>query len=113
MSIDLVKTLHDGKQTDSILIDFLKAFEKVSPRKLCLKLQHYGTRGKLLKWTENFVSNQTQKVVMSGKESQFVSLTYDVLQGSALGHPLLLSSNMLNSVSSSISLVANDFYVYI
>ena len=34
---DLAKTLNDGEQRDSILLDFSKAFDKVSDRKLCLK----------------------------------------------------------------------------
>ena len=55
---DFVKILNDGKQIDSILKAlYSKAFDKVSHRKLCLKLQHYGIRGKLLKWIENFLCN--------------------------------------------------------
>ena len=54
---DLAKTLNDGEQIDSILLDFSKTFEKVFHRKLCLKLQHYEIRGKLLKWIADSLYN--------------------------------------------------------
>ena len=75
---DLAKSLNEGKQIDSILLDFSKGFDKVSHRKLCLKLQHYGIRSKLLKWVEDFLYNRTQKVVVSGEESLSVSVTSGV-----------------------------------
>ena len=37
------------KQTDIILLDFSKAFDKVSHEKLALKLHDYGIRGSALK----------------------------------------------------------------
>ena len=42
---DVAKSLNDGEQIDSILLDSSKAFDKVSHRKWCLKLQHYEIRG--------------------------------------------------------------------
>ena len=81
---DLAKSLNDSKQIDSILLDFSKAFDKVSHGKLCLKLQHHGIRGKLLKWVEGFFYNQTQKVVVSGEESLSVSVTSGVPQGTVV-----------------------------
>ena len=81
---DLVKSLNDSEQIDSFLRDFSKAFDKVSHRKLCLKLQHHGIRGKLLKWVEDFLYNRTQKVVVSGEESLSVSVTSGVLQGTVV-----------------------------
>ena len=38
---DLAKSLNEGGQIDSVLLDFSKAFDKVDHRKLCLKLDHY------------------------------------------------------------------------
>ena len=46
---DLAKSLNEGQQVDSILLDFSKAFDVVCHRKLLLKLHHYGIRGKNLK----------------------------------------------------------------
>ena len=35
-------------------------------KNLLFKLHHYGIQGKNLKWTENFLKNQTQRVVVKG-----------------------------------------------
>ena len=44
---ELSKNMQMGKQTDLILLDFSKAFDKVAHEKLILKLQ-YGIRGDTL-----------------------------------------------------------------
>jgi len=36
-------------------IDYAKAFDSVSPQKLCYKLQAYGISGNLLKWIQDSV----------------------------------------------------------
>ena len=59
-----------GKQTDLILLDFSKAFDKVAHEKLLLKLHHYGIRGDSLKWMKNFLDNQKQAVVINGINSK-------------------------------------------
>ena len=46
---DLFKSVYKKKQTDLILLDFSKAFDKVSHEKLALKLHDYGIRGSALK----------------------------------------------------------------
>ena len=38
-----------GSQTDLVLLDFSKAFDKVSHQKLLLELHKYGIRGPTLK----------------------------------------------------------------
>jgi hypothetical protein len=39
-----------GKQTDVLIMDFSKAFDKVSHSLLVHKLEHYGIRGKNNNW---------------------------------------------------------------
>ena len=39
-------------QIDNILLDFIKAFDKVPHRRLLTKLLHYGIRGYIHKWIE-------------------------------------------------------------
>ena len=51
---ELSKTMQMGKQTDLILLDFSKAFDKVAHEKLIQKLHHYGIRGDTLKWIKAF-----------------------------------------------------------
>ena len=52
---ELTKNMQMGKQTDLILLDFSKAFDKVAHEKLLLKLHHYGIRGDTLKWIKDFL----------------------------------------------------------
>ena len=39
---DLVTSLDNSKQIDAVALDFTKAFDKVSHRYLCVKLDYYG-----------------------------------------------------------------------
>ena len=59
-----------GKQTDLILLDFSKAFDKVVHEKLLMKLHHNGIRGDTLKWIKDFLNNRTQTVVINGNNSE-------------------------------------------
>ena len=45
---DLTKAMNDKDQIDSILLDFSKAFDKVSHKKLLQKLKHNGITGEIL-----------------------------------------------------------------
>ena len=55
---DLAKNLNDRKQTDVILLDFSKAFDKVPNHYLCLKLSDYGIHNGTLFWIENFLTGR-------------------------------------------------------
>ena len=47
------------KQTDLIIMDFAKAFDKVSHRRLLHKLDYYGIRGSTHKWINSWLSGRT------------------------------------------------------
>ena len=66
---DLAGEIDRGGQTDIILLDFSKAFDKVPHKHLLLKLDFYGIRGKTKRWTEDFLSNRTKQVVVEGEHS--------------------------------------------
>ena len=53
-----------GKQTDLILLDFSKAFDKVAHEKLLLKVHQYGIRGDTLKWIRDFWDNRRKETVV-------------------------------------------------
>ena len=46
---DLVTSIYKQKQIDIILLDFSKAFDKVSHEKVLVKMNEYGVRGNTLK----------------------------------------------------------------
>ena len=69
--IQLVQFVHDiisnldgavnrgHKQTDLIIMDFAKAFDKVQHRRLLHKLEYYGIRGSTHKWMNSWLSGRT------------------------------------------------------
>lgn len=66
---DLTSNLEDNKQTDVLITDFSKAFDKVGHERLLKKLEHYGIQGKANKWIASFLSNRKQRVVLEGCKS--------------------------------------------
>ena len=82
---DVLKTLRDRKQCDAIIMDFSKAFDKVSHDRLLYKLDRAGIDPQTSAWVKSFLSSRTQKVVIDGEESDAVSVTSGVPQGSVLG----------------------------
>ena len=111
---DLVSNLNAGEQTDVILLDFSKAFDKVPHNRLLLKLQHYGVRGNILAWIRDFLSDRTQEVVLDGTTSTRCSVTSGVPQGTVLGPLLFLVyiNDMPSCVQSPARLFADDCLVY-
>ena len=111
---DLAKSMNHGEQIDSILLDFSKAFDKVCRRKLLLKLEHYGIRGRNLQWIKKFLKNRTQKVAVAGVASSVSAITSGVPQGTVLGRLLFLIyiNDLPSTISSAIGLFADDTYIY-
>ena len=70
---DIVNNSH-AKQTDIIILDFSKAFDKVPHNRRLYKLENYGIRGYTLKWIKAFLENRQQCIVVDGERSDFVVL---------------------------------------
>ena len=56
---EISKIMQMGKQTDLILLDFSKAFDKVAHEKLISKLHFYGIWGKTLSWVKGFLDSRS------------------------------------------------------
>ena len=111
---DLAKGLDDNKQIDAVLLDFSKAFDKVSHRLLQQKLHHYGIRGHTLGWIKSFLGGRSQRVVCEGIQSSECEVASGVPQGTVLGPLLFLLyiNDMPEVVKSTTRLFADDALVY-
>ena len=71
---EIAKNMQVGKQTDLILLDFSKAFDKVAHKKLISKLYFYGIWGKTLSWVRDFLDSHSQAVVLNGLISDKIAV---------------------------------------
>ena len=112
---DLAKNLHGGHQTDMLVMDFSKAFDKVGHERLLLKLAGYGITGKAHSWIRSFLSHRTQVVVVDGEQSGSVPVTSGVPQGSVLGPCLFLFfiNDLAEDLNSTVRLFADDTIAYL
>jgi len=111
---DLAKGLDDGAQTDAILLDFSKAFDKVPHQRLLYKLHHCGIRGQVLNWVAAFLAGRTQSVVCEGSASTVKPVVSGVPQGTVLGPLLFLVyiNDLPSCVRSTPRLFADDCLLY-
>ena len=72
---DLARNASVGKQTNIILLDLSKAFNKVNHSKLLWKLHQYGIHGRELVWIRAFLGSRSQQVVIDGEESESIPVT--------------------------------------
>ena len=107
----LYENLRVGKSILSIFVDFSKAFDTVPHHILLRKLNHYGIRGNILNWFEDYLTNRKQITIIDHSQSRTLDVTTGVPQGSVLGPILfLIFINDLPELSKSIfySLFADD-----
>ena len=56
----------NGFYVDVIYCDFMKAFDKVPQKRLLNVLKYYCIPSKIVDWTESFLTNRKQKVIVNG-----------------------------------------------
>ena len=91
------------KQTDVLIMDFSKAFDKDSHSLLIHKLKHYGIHGKVNTWVQNFLANRLQAVIVDGEMSAYVSVESSVPQG----------YDMAVGINSTVRLFADNTIAYL
>jgi hypothetical protein len=112
---DITNNLEKSAQTDILVMDFAKAFDKVSHNLLVHKLSHYGIVGNTNRWIYNFLTDRTQTVVLEGEKSDCVPVQSGVPQGSVLGPSLFLFyiNDMPVDIDSTVRLFADDTIAYL
>ena len=85
---DVTKNMANTVQTNVLIMNFSKAFDKISHNLLTHKLNYYGIQGKTNTWIHNFLSNRIQAVLLEGETSDYIPGISGVPQGSVLGPSL-------------------------
>ena len=108
---DIIEGFLNNEDTDSIYLDYAKAFDRVDHELLLEKLRKYGFNQRIINWILSFLSNRSQTVVVNGVKSAICKIISGVPQGTVLGPILfLLFINDLEAVvrHSKIGFFADD-----
>ena len=106
----LLRAKEDGKEIALILFDLSSAFDTVDHSILLDKLAIYGFTNLAIDWVRSYLEDRTQRVVVSGKNSESVTIDKGTPQGSRLS-PLLflvLMSDLNLHTEGTLSNYADD-----
>ena len=111
---DLANHHNNNTQVDINILDFSKAFDVVSHRKLMAKLTHYGVCGPVHSWIQSFLTDHSQRVVIEGTSSKTAKVLSGVPQGICLGPILFLCyiNDITHGIQSQLRLFADDALLY-
>merc|ERR1711888_442968 len=85
---EAIRNWEEDKATDTIYLDFAKAFDKVDHDILCHKLKTLGITGKVGVWIKEFLIERYQQVSANGLLSDPFKVISGIPQGTVLG-PIL------------------------
>jgi len=112
---DLVTASNERVQVHAAVLDFSKAFDKVSHALLIGKLLGVGVDPSVVFWIQNFLTDRYQQVFIEGLGSSPLRVTSGVPQGSVLGPTLFLfyiNDICLAIKHSTVRLFADDALLY-
>merc|ERR1711874_530544 len=85
---EAIRNWEENKATDTIYLDFAKAFDKVDHNILCHKLRALGITGKVGVWIREFLTGRYQRVSANGLLSDSFNVISGIPQGTVLS-PIL------------------------
>ena len=111
---NITRLLDENYPCDAIYLDCQKAFDTVPIKRLILKLEAVGIKGKLLQWISDFLLNRKQRIQIRNTSSEWVKVLSGVPQGSVLGPLLFLIyiNDIVMNIESTIKLFADDAKIY-
>jgi len=78
---EIADSLDHGEQTDAIVMDLSKAFDKVDHHKLVYKLKHMGVNPYITTWIKDFLHNRSHHVLVENNVSHMLPVFSGVPQG--------------------------------
>ena len=110
----ITKPVDEGSRIDIIYLNFQKAFDSVQHQRLIIKLKSHGIGICILNWTEQWLSDRRQRVVVDGEVSNGKPILNGVPQGSVLGPILFLvyTNDLEEVVTSNILKFADDIKLF-
>ena len=101
-------------QTDKVIFDFSKAFDRVPHQRLVKKNHHYGIHGNSYHWIASFFNKRTQPVLLEGQSSEKVTVVDGVTQGSVFRPVLffIFINDLPDNFNSKVRVFTDDCIVY-
>ena len=111
---DISFALDHHKQTDTILLDFSKAFDTVLHQWLLTKQKYYGITGSIYNCIHTWLTCRSQCVVLDSESSSFVPVLSGVPQGTVLSPLMFLLhiNDIAKGINSPLRLFSDDCLLY-
>lgn len=95
---------------DIVYLDFERAFDKVPHQRLLMKLNHYGIRGKLHAWFNNYLTRRTYQVRIGNSLSQIKCVSSGVPQGAVAAPDLfgIFITDLIELINCQSAFFADD-----